>query len=135
MKLIVIDTNVVVSAALSGNAPPAKIITACVLRKLQPVTCPLITAEYVEVLRRPRLKIGDTPPLWLSVLIEQSLRLANPGRWPFDLPDASDEVFLALAAETGAWLVTGNIKHYPPNKRAGVVVISPAEYVQRVALD
>ena len=40
---------------------------------------------------------------------------------------------LALAKATGAWLITGNLKHYPEELRAGVQVISPAEYLERLS--
>jgi uncharacterized protein len=37
--------------------------------------------------------------------------------------------FLSLAHKTGAWLITGNLKHYPVASREGVTVHTPAEYV------
>jgi hypothetical protein len=40
--------------------------------------------------------------------------------------------FLALAHVSGAWLVTGNLKHFPATLRNGVTVISPAEYLVRL---
>jgi hypothetical protein len=40
--------------------------------------------------------------------------------------------FLALAHAAGAWLVTGNLKHFPVAVRNGVTVISPAEYLGRL---
>lgn len=46
-----------------------------------------------------------------------------------DLPDQDDACFLSLAKTTGAWLVTGNLKHYPVQSRGGVIVRTPAEYV------
>jgi len=41
--------------------------------------------------------------------------------------------FLALAHVAGAWLVTGNLKHFPVSVRNGVTAISPAEYFVRLA--
>lgn len=40
--------------------------------------------------------------------------------------------FLALADAAGAWLVTGNLKHFQVAGRSGVVVISSAEYFERL---
>ena len=37
--------------------------------------------------------------------------------------------FQALAHVAGAWLVTGNLKHFPAAVRAGVTVLSPTEYL------
>jgi hypothetical protein len=34
-----------------------------------------------------------------------------------------------VAHASGAWLVTGNLKHFPAPLRHGVTVLSPAEYL------
>jgi uncharacterized protein len=46
------------------------------------------------------------------------------------LPDQDDGHSLALAHMTGAWLVTGNLEHYPVESRDGVVVRTPVEYME-----
>ena len=51
---------------------------------------------------------------------------------PHDIPDPKDAVFLALAKAAVGWLVTGNLKHFPRAARHGVVVHSPAEYLERL---
>jgi hypothetical protein len=40
--------------------------------------------------------------------------------------------FLALAHVAGAWLVTGNLKHFPAGVRGAVTVISATEYLIRL---
>lgn len=35
-----------------------------------------------------------------------------------------------VRASRRAWLVTGNLKHYPETGRVGVTVISPGEYLE-----
>jgi predicted nucleic acid-binding protein len=135
MRLIVLDTNVIVSAGIHppGNvsrSAPAKLVMDWVLeRELQLVTSPWIVAEYREVVRRPKFWRYGFPPLWLEFLIEESLRLPDPEVWPYPAPDRKDLPFLALAHAAGAWLITGNLKHFPEPARAGVVVLSPAEYL------
>jgi predicted nucleic acid-binding protein len=57
------------------------------------------------------------------------VRRGPPAAWPLELPDAADSVFLALARSSGAWLVTGNLKHFLKSARRGVTVISPADYL------
>jgi uncharacterized protein len=37
--------------------------------------------------------------------------------------------FLALAHSAGAWLVTGNLRHFPEEIRDGVMVLSPTDYL------
>ncbi len=73
------------------------------------------------------------PPAWVESPIEGSLRLPDPDAWPRRLPDLQipgpkDAPRLALAHAAGAWLVTGNLKHFPENARFGVIVVAPAEY-------
>jgi len=97
--------------------------------QVQAVTCAAIIREYREVLWRPKFTRHGFPPDWIEGLIEMSLQLPDPAQWPLALPDAADSVFLALAHASGAWLVTGNLKHFPKSARRGVTVISPAEYL------
>ena len=48
-----------------------------------------------------------------------------------DLPDADDEPFLAVALAAAAdFLVTGNLSDYPPDKRRGCAVVSPAAFME-----
>ena len=126
----VLDTNVIVSAGITPEGAPAKLLFEWVLkREVRLVTSPLIVAEYREVVERPKFRRYGFPPLWLEWLIDESLRLQDPEPWPQTMPDPTDLPFLALAHASGAWLVTGNLKHFPENERHGVRVLSPADYL------
>jgi putative PIN family toxin of toxin-antitoxin system len=130
MRLVVLDTNVIVSASISSIGPPAKIITDWVLSGMvHTVTSPRIVAEYREVIQRAKFLRYKFPPLWLEDLIEDSIRLPDSDLWPYPCPDPKDAPFLALAHAAGAWLVTGNLKHFPESVRNGVNVLSPANYL------
>lgn len=130
MRLAVLDTNVVVSAGLKVGGAPYRLMMDWVFTgQVQTVGCTTVVSEYREVLWRPKFTRHGFPPEWLEGLIEMSLQLPDPAAWPLELPDASDAVFLALAHAAGAWLVTGNLKHFPKSARRGVTVISPAEYL------
>ena len=136
MRLVVLDTNVIVSAGIKPHGVPAKILMDWVLEELvQVVTCPAILEEYREVVRRPKFKRYGFPPLWLEFVIEKSLRLGDPEPWPLTCPDPTDALFLALAHASGAWLVTGNMKHFPEAVRSGVSVLSATDYLARLAGD
>jgi putative PIN family toxin of toxin-antitoxin system len=130
MKLIVLDTNVIISARLSPGGAPATLVMEYVLTgRVQLATCPSVIQEYLEVAHRSKFARFQFPPPWLEELIEESLQSSDPEPWPLALPDRADAVFLALAHASGAWLVTGNLKHFPKSARCGVTVISPAEYL------
>ena len=130
MRLALFDTNVIVSAGIKRDGAPGLLINNWVLDGLvQAVTCPAVIAEYFEVARRSKFLAYGSPPLWLELLIHQSLRLPDPEPRPHSIPDPKDAPFLALAHDSGGWLVTGNLKHFPEKSRSGVTVISPADYL------
>jgi putative PIN family toxin of toxin-antitoxin system len=136
MRLIVLDTNVIVSAGITPAGPPAKIVAGLVLSgMIHIVTSPRVAAEYREVVRRAKFHRYGFPPLWLEYLIEESMRLPDPGSWPNVCPDPKDTPLIALAYAAGAWLVTGNLKHFPEPIRNGVTVVSPADYLAHLAGD
>ncbi len=131
MRLVVLDTNVIVSAGIRPEGAPAKLVIDWVLDgQVQLVTCPLIVKEYRAVVKRTKFYRFGFPPLWLEFLIEESLRLPNPADWPHAGPDPKDMPFLGLAHSAGAWLVTGNLKHFPQRIRDGVTVLSPSDYLE-----
>jgi uncharacterized protein len=130
MRLVVLDTNVIVSAAFKPGSPPAILVMDWVLEgQIQVVTSPWIVEEYREVARRTKFRRYGFPHLWLEFLIEESLHLPDPATWALRGPDPKDLPFVALAHVAGAWLVTGNLKHFPEAVRNGVTVLSPAEYL------
>ena len=130
MRLVVLDTNVVVSAGIKRQSSSARILEAVIREAtIQVVVSPSIVAEYRRVCRYSKFAQYDFPPQWLEFLIESGLRFPDGGRWPHPLPDPDDGHFLSLACTTGAWLITGNLRHYPAESRGGVVVRTPAEYV------
>ncbi len=133
MRLVVLDTNVVVSAAINAESAPARIVMDWVLDKqVQLVLSPEVEREYMAVIAREKFSRYGFPPFWLGRLMGLSLRLSDPAPWPVVLPDQKDAPFLALARAAGAWLVTGNLKHFPRSARKGVTVLSPADYLTQL---
>lgn len=133
MRLAVLDTNVIVSAGIRAGGPPARLIVEWVLEgQVQMVTCPSIVNEYRQVAQRAKFQRYRFPPEWLEFVIEESLLLPDPAPWPLAMPDSKDAPFVSLAKAAGAWLVTGNLKHFPRSARKGVTVVSPAEYLEQL---
>lgn len=136
MRLIVLDTSVIVSAGIKPDSAPAKLVMDWVLEGLvQVVTSPWIVEEYRQVVRRAKFRRYGFPPLCLDFLIEESLHLPDPPLWSgASGPDPKDVPFLAIAQMAGAWLVTGNLKHFPETLRNDVRVLSPADYLNHLTL-
>jgi len=135
MSAAVLDTNVIVSAAIEPQGPPSHLVRDWVLSgKVQIVTSPAILAEYQDVMRRPKFTRYGFPPAWLELLIEESLLLPDQPEWPHELPDPDDAPFLSVACAAGACLVTGNIKHFPRKMRNSVEVFTPAQYLAHLVI-
>ncbi len=128
-RALVLDTNVLVSAALKPESDLARIVEKVLLRQTPVHVCASIVAEYREVLNRPKFRPKGFPPAWLPRLLQVAFHEPEPAPWPLNGPDSDDLVFLALAKTTGAVLVTGNLEHFPEAIRDGVEVRSPGEYL------
>src|ERR1700722_9073671 len=91
-----------------------------------------ILAEYAEVLARPRFKFDPRRVREvLNKLETDGLAVDARGISDLELPDADDEPFLAVAlAASVDFLVTGNSADYPPGKRRGCAVVSPAVFME-----
>ena len=128
-RALVVDTNVLVSAALKPESDLARIVEKVLIRQAPLYVCPSIVAEYREVLNRPKFRPKGLPPAWLPRLLQVAFHETEPAPWPLKGPDPYDLVFLALAKATGAVLVTGNQGHFPETIREDVTVCSPREYL------
>ena len=128
--LVVLDTNVLVSALLSPFGSPARILDLVLMGDIRLAYDDRIMAEYREVLARP--KFGFVPADVSDVLIyleaEGEPVVAHPLNTALPHPD--DAPFLEVATETGALLVTGNQAHHPQNTRGAVIVLSPSEFLK-----
>ncbi len=131
-RALVLDTNVLVSAALKPESDLARIVEQVLLRRVPIYVCPSIVLEYREVLNRPKFRPKGFPPTWLSRLLQVAFHEPEPASWPLGGPDQDDLVFLSLAKASGAVLVSGNLAHFPETIRDGVLVLSPAAYLAGV---
>jgi putative PIN family toxin of toxin-antitoxin system len=124
----VIDTNVVVSAALSAGGNCDKILRAAVEGRIRLAWSAPILAEYREVLLRPKFCFSPQVVASLMAVFSPGDQV-TPALAP-SLPDPDDEVFLAAAlVTTDRVLVTGNQAHFPANVCNPVKVLSPADAI------
>ena len=131
--LVVLDTNIVVSAGIQPAGNPARIVDAALAGVIVPVICPAIAGEYLDVVNRARFKKWKFPPHWLNALIAGAhLVDQDLPPWPSAGPDPDDLIFLALAHRTGAVLVSGNLADYPVGIRHDVDVMDPTTYVRHL---
>lgn len=113
----VIDTNVLVSAMLKWNSVPGNVLSLTFDGPITPILNQEIVAEYREVLSRPKFHL--TKDIIDDVL--ESLNAVgiyvDADTIDIDLPDPKDRIFYEVVMEErkseDAYLVTGNIKHFP----------------------
>ena len=129
--ILVLDTNVLVSALLRPDGPPGRVLDLFLSKRCGIAYDDRILREYREVLPRP--KFGFTPSLveaLLEVIDAEGLGVAAPPV-PVELPDPDDQAFLEVAVAIRAdALVTGNLRHYPVAARRLVPVTDPAAFLR-----
>lgn len=127
----VVDTNVLVSAALNPDGTPARVVIAAGRGAFAPVVSPAILAEYADVLSRPQF--GFSTALISEVLspfCEKAVTVDPPYADASELPDPDDWPFIAAARLAGCPIVTGNARHFPAE--TGVQVVTPAELIATI---
>lgn len=113
----VLDTNVLVSAMLRLGSVPGQVAAEAMNGDIIPVLNDEILEEYEDVLRRPKFGFDERA---VKVFLDELKRRAvyvDAGPIEDLIPDPKDIVFYAVLMEKrkedDAYLVTGNLKHFP----------------------
>lgn len=134
-RRVVLDTNVVVSAHLRADGRQALILELGLARRFQLCVSEDLLAEYEEVLLRPRFAF-DPRLVGRSMKAIRDAALVVKPRKEFRITrDPDDNKVLDCAVEAhAAFLVTGNVRHFPVRFR-GVRIIPPVEFVELLAAE
>ena len=125
---VVLDTNIVISATISSQGNPAEILGMVSDKEIQVYYSDEILAEYIKVLAYERLKIDlEKQAEIVDIILEDGIYI-NPPTSDTPMPDESDRIFYDTAKDSGAILITGNMKHYPNES----FIMTPAEFVEYV---
>ena len=128
MKRVVIDTNILVSATISPEGNPAKILDLVSDKQVELYYSEGILDEYKRVLAYKKLNIAFQNQQSIIDTIKEIGNLVNPTESTVSFTDESDRIFYDVAkAINEAVLVTGNIKHYPDEP----FVMLPADYLNK----
>lgn len=126
---IVLDTNILVSAAWSPGRNASDILHAAFSRKFTVCYDYRILEEYDRVLHYPKLEFSD----WeinsiLDPLIKNGISVvADPiSDVPFER-DETDRKFFEVAKYCHAILISGNLAHYPSEPD----IMSPADFCRK----
>jgi putative PIN family toxin of toxin-antitoxin system len=111
---LVIDTNVLVSAALKPASLQRTTFLLAITKPARLYVSQPILDEYAEVLTRPELRIRKGLRLQLLQLIKNRSHLIAPSRTLEITSDPDDNIFLECADTARAdYLITGNQRHFP----------------------
>lgn len=128
----VIDTNVLVSAALKWESVPGSIIKFAFDGIIIPLVNEEILTEYQTVLLRSKFHL--TTDIVKNILDEIKAHAVNISEEHLDmwLPDPKDKAFYEVTMEArkeeDAYLVTGNLKHFP----AKPFVVTPRQMLNLI---
>jgi putative PIN family toxin of toxin-antitoxin system len=130
---LVLDTNVVVSAALKPDGVQRTVLLLALTRPARLYISVAVMAEYQDVLARPELRIRKGIQRQLIDLIEQRAYLVKPSRSLQAATDPGDNIFVECAdAGRADYLVTGNLRHFPRFWKK-TKIISSRELIDLVA--
>ena len=113
----VIDTNVLVSSMLKEDSIPGKIIDLVLLGKIVPLLNEEIIAEYEDVLTRNKFGFENGKAVDLIENLRDRAIFLVREHTEEAFPDEDDIVFFEIVlsgrSTMDAYLVTGNLRHYP----------------------
>ncbi len=130
---LVIDTNIVVSAALKPDGLQRTVLLLAITKPARLYVSDPILAEYALVLARPELKIRKGVRQQLLQLIRSRAHRVAPAKRLQVTADPDDNIFLECAdAARADYLVTGNTRHFPKFWKKTKVITS-REFINVVA--
>ena len=125
--LVVIDTNILVSALWSRNGAPARVVGLVLSGHLIPCYDHRIMLEYRQILQRPKFRFRPAEVNALLDWIKLVGRSVVPAPVEAPFVDEADRKFYEVAKYCGAVLITGNLKHYPSDD----TVMSVADFLEQ----
>jgi putative PIN family toxin of toxin-antitoxin system len=133
MIWVVLDTNIIVSALLQPLGPSAQIFLLTLAGAIQLCVSGPIYAEYEEVISRPRFKLNQATIAATLQTIRGKAFWVRPTERIQACSDPDDDIFLECAlAARASYLVTGNLKHYPPFW-ADIKIVTPRRMLEILA--
>ena len=132
---VVIDTNVLVSAVLKSHSVPGSIVELAFDGPIIPILNEVIEKEYREVLSRPKFHLPEDLIEGIMSTFHKRAIYVDAEHLDVELPDPKDLVFYEVVMEERkeeeAYLVTGNIRHFPNRP----FIVTPREMLDIILRD
>ena len=128
MLRVVLDTNIIVSALWNPEGVPAEVWRRGLLKEYMITVSQGVLDEYENVLRREKFRHKFSidkveKSLCLIQLVADNF-VPETSTTPH-FTDETDRKFYDLAKAADAYLITGNIKHFPQDNK----IITPADFL------
>ncbi len=131
----VIDTNVIVSSMLKKESIPGQIMDYVDKGIIVPLVNEEILEEYVEVITRNKFNFEKAAVELVMNGIEKRAIFVEREKTLEELIDKDDVVFFEIVMSArstmDAYLVTGNMKHYPIRS----YVVTPSQMIEIIEKD
>ena len=129
----VIDTNILVAALLSKKTDTAvvRVFDKIIDGEIIPLYSEAVLKEYREVLLRRKFRFNTETVESLLDFIAKSGSCMYPKKSGIVLPDKKDVPFYEIVLdkkEDGAYLITGNKKHFPDSP----IVFTAREFLDSI---
>ena len=132
---VVIDTNVLGSAVLKSHSVPGSIVELAFDGPIIPILNEAIEKEYREVLSRPKFHLPEDLIEGIMSTFHKRAIYVDAEHLDVELPDPKDLVFYEVVMEErkeeDAYLVTGNIRHFPNRP----FIVTPREMLDIILRD
>ena len=121
---IVLDTNVLISAAVKPLGRQALVINLVAFRAVELFVSEAVLAEYREVFSRPKFaRLPATDVATLLALIEAEATMVTPTtRLEISKHDSDNRFYECADAAQADYIVTGNTRHFTkPHKNTQII--------------
>jgi putative PIN family toxin of toxin-antitoxin system len=137
---VVLDTNTLVSALLSPNGPPRRLLDEARAQVFELCSSPVMMAELLDVVSRDkftkRFAQAGLTPLDIVKEVRRMAYMAAPLSVPRVIAnDADDDHVLACALAGNADLIVSGDKHLHSlgGEYQGIRIVTPAQAVRVIA--
>jgi len=132
--IIVLDTNIIVSALLSPHGPPAEIIKLWEADRLEVATSPPLLAELERVLAYPRVREHFADPRSVTALLKRFWMVATlvEPETPFDVIDRDppdNRVLECAVAASASYIISGDEHLLTLGEYRGIVILKSADFL------
>ncbi len=132
----VFDTNVLISSLLTKqtDTATARVVDAISSGDIIPLYNQEILNEYDEVLHRAKFSFSEERIQKILLMVRQFGMAVNPSPTGEILVDMDDLVFYEIVMEKrkdNAYLITGNIRHFPERD----FIVTPSEMMALIYKD